>query len=405
MIKTPELLAPAGSLKMLQTAFDFGADAVYLGAPRYSLRVRNNEFHKIDALKKAVEIARENNKKIYILSNIFAHNAKIKTFLKDIEPIVDLKPDALIVSDPGIIDLIQNNFNEIPLHLSVQTNTMNYSAVRFWAKNGISRIILSRELSLNEIAEIRQECPNIELEVFIHGALCIAYSGRCLMSGYFNHRDANQGTCTNACRWEYEVKEKNKDNNEWMALEEDEHGSYLFNSKDLCGLKHLEKLIKIGIDSFKIEGRTKSAYYVARTVQVYKTAIDLILKGEKITKDLFDDLNLLANRGYTDGFFDRHSVDEYQNYERGFSYSEKSQYVGDAILFDENKKLMKIRVKNHFEVGDKIECLHPQGNIIKTIDFIQNEQGEPIQTAPGNGYEVYLKLPAYLIGAFLVKIK
>ena len=403
MLKKPELLAPAGSLQMLHTAFDFGADAVYLGAPRYSLRVRNNEFHKIEALKKAVEIAKKQNKKIYILSNIFAHNTKIKTFLKDIKPIVDLKPDALIVSDPGIIDLIQNNFENIPLHLSVQTNTMNYSSVRFWAKNGISRIILSRELSINEIAEIREHCPDIELEVFIHGALCIAYSGRCLMSGYFNHRDANQGTCTNACRWEYVVKEKNK--NEWMALEEDEHGSYLFNSKDLCGLKHLEKLIKIGIHSFKIEGRTKSAYYVARTVQVYKTAMDLILKGEKINKDLFESLNLLANRGYTDGFFDRHSVEEYQNYERGFSYSDKSQYVADAFYFDEEKQLMKIRVKNHFEVGDTIECLHPQGNIKKTIDFIQNEQGENIKTAPGNGYEVYLNLPKKLIGAFLVKIK
>ncbi len=403
MLKKPELLAPAGSLQMLHTAFDFGADAVYLGAPRYSLRVRNNEFHKIEALKKAVEIAKKQNKKIYILSNIFAHNTKIKTFLKDIKPIVDLKPDALIVSDPGIIDLIQNNFENIPLHLSVQTNTMNYSSVRFWAKNGISRIILSRELSINEIAEIREHCPDIELEVFIHGALCIAYSGRCLMSGYFNHRDANQGTCTNACRWEYVVKEKNK--NEWMALEEDEHGSYLFNSKDLCGLKHLEKLIKIGIHSFKIEGRTKSAYYVARTVQVYKTAMDLILKGEKINKDLFESLNLLANRGYTDGFFDRHSVEEYQNYERGFSYSDKSQYVADAFYFDEEKQLMKIRVKNHFEVGDTIECLHPQGNIKKNIDFIQNEQGENIKIAPGNGYEVYLNLPKKLIGAFLVKIK
>lgn len=403
MLKKPELLAPAGSLQMLHTAFDFGADAVYLGAPRYSLRVRNNEFHKIEALKKAVEIAKKQNKKIYILSNIFAHNTKIKTFLKDIKPIVDLKPDALIVSDPGIIDLIQNNFENIPLHLSVQTNTMNYSSVRFWAKNGISRIILSRELSINEIAEIREHCPDIELEVFIHGALCIAYSGRCLMSGYFNHRDANQGTCTNACRWEYVVKEKNK--NEWMALEEDEHGSYLFNSKDLCGLKHLKKLIKIGIHSFKIEGRTKSAYYVARTVQVYKTAMDLILKGEKINKDLFESLNLLANRGYTDGFFDRHSVEEYQNYERGFSYSDKSQYVADAFYFDEEKQLMKIRVKNHFEVGNTIECLHPQGNIKKTIDFIQNEQGENIKTAPGNGYEVYLNLPKKLIGAFLVKIK
>lgn len=400
----PELLAPAGSIKMLQTAFDFGADAVYLGAPRYSLRVRNNEFHRLELLKQAVNIAKKNNKKIYILSNIFAHNAKIKTFLKDIKQIVELKPDALIVSDPGIIDLIQDSFTDIPLHLSVQTNTMNYAAVRFWQKHGITRIILSRELSLKEILEIRQQCPEIELEVFIHGALCIAYSGRCLMSGYFNHRDANQGSCTNACRWEYEIKEKNK-KDEWMALEEDENGSYLFNSKDLCALKHLENLIQIGVNSFKIEGRTKSPYYVARTVQVYRKAIDLILKGEKITQDLFNSLNLLANRGYTDGFFERHSVEEYQNYERGFSYSEKSQYIADAVQFDSQRDLMRVRVKNHFELGDKIECLHPNGNITAIIQLIQNEAGECILTAPGNGYEVWLDLPSHLTGAFLVKIK
>ena len=394
---------------MLQTAFDFGANAVYLGAPRYSLRVRNNEFHRLELLKKAVEMARQQDKKVYILSNIFAHNAKIKTFLKDIKEIINLKPDALIVSDPGIICLIQENFENINLHLSVQANTMNKAAVKFWQKNGISRIILSRELSLNEVAEIREYCPDIELEVFIHGALCIAYSGRCLMSGYFNHRDANQGTCTNACRWEYQVaqeiyvEEKNRPN-EWMKFEEDEHGSYLFNSKDLCALKHIEKLINIGVDSFKIEGRTKSAYYVARTVQVYRKAIDLILKGEKLSDDLFYSLNNLANRGYTDGFFDRHSINEYQNYEVGYSYSNKSQYVADALYFDNEKNLMHILVKNHFEVGDKIECIHPNGNMIKTIDFIQNANGENITKAKGNGYHVFLDLNKNLEGAFLAKL-
>ncbi len=401
----PELLAPAGSLRMLQTAFDFGSDAIYLGAPRYSLRVRNNEFHKIENINNAIQQAHALNKKIYILTNIFAHHSKIKTFIKDIQNIVDLKPDAFIVSDPGIIELFQTHFENVPLHLSVQANTVNSSAIQFWKKNGISRVILSRELSLNEIEIIRNDCPDIELEVFIHGALCIAYSGRCLISGYFNHRDANQGTCTNACRWEYKMyaEEKNRPN-ELMPFEEDENGSYLFNSKDLCALKHIENLMKIGVDSFKIEGRTKSAYYVARVVQVYQKAIDLILKGEKITDDLYYSLNLLSNRGYTDGFFARHSIQDYQNYERGYSLSHQAQYIGDVLEYDENKKLMHILVKNHFEVGDKIECIHPNGNIIKTIDFIQNEQGDYINVAPGNGYHVWLNLERNLSGSFLAKI-
>ena len=205
MRKAPELLAPAGSLDMMRTAFDFGADAIYAGQPRYSLRVRNNEFGTLEKLGEGIAEAHARGKQFFVVSNIFPHNAKLATYLDDMAPVVALKPDALIMSDPGLIDMVRETWPEQAVHLSVQSNTVNWAAVRFWKKLGLTRIILSRELSLDEVAEIRQQCPDIELEVFVHGALCIAYSGRCLLSGYFNHRDPNQGTCTNSCRWDYKV--------------------------------------------------------------------------------------------------------------------------------------------------------------------------------------------------------
>ncbi|HNN45602.1 MAG TPA: U32 family peptidase, partial [Azospira sp.] len=201
-MKSPELLAPAGSLAMLRTAFAFGADAVYAGQPRYSLRARNNEFGDMETFAGAVAEAHAGGKKLYVVSNIFPHNAKVKTYLDDMAPVIAMQPDALIMADPGLIMMIRERWPEMPVHLSVQSNTVNWAAVKFWQTMGLSRVILSRELSLEEIEEIRQQCPDMELEVFVHGALCIAYSGRCLLSGYFNHRDPNQGTCTNSCRWD-----------------------------------------------------------------------------------------------------------------------------------------------------------------------------------------------------------
>ena len=206
-LKTPELLAPAGSLAMLDTAFGFGATAIYAGQPRYSLRVRNNDFGDLPVLADGIQRARAQGKRFYVVANIFPHGAKIKTFLKDIAPVIALQPDALIMSDPGLILMVRENWPDMPIHLSVQANTVNAAAVRFWKMAGVSRVILSRELSLDEIASVRQDCPDMELEVFIHGALCIAYSGRCLLSGYFNHRDPNQGSCTNSCRWDFKTHE------------------------------------------------------------------------------------------------------------------------------------------------------------------------------------------------------
>jgi len=407
---------------MMRTAFSFGADAVYAGQPRYSLRVRNNEFGNLETLGGAIGEAHAGGKLFYVVSNVLPHNAKVRSYLADMVPVIALKPDALIMADPGLIDLVRETWPDMPVHLSVQANTVNFAAVRFWKKLGISRIILSRELSLDEVAEIRQECPDIELEVFVHGALCVAYSGRCLLSGYFNHRDPNQGTCTNSCRWDYKVKageenaggdvhssakvwllEEKERPGELMPIEEDEHGTYIMNSKDLRAIEHVQRLIEIGVDSLKIEGRTKSPYYVARTAQVYRRAIDDAVAGRAFDPALLGELEGLANRGYTDGFYQRHHEHEMQNYLRGHSESGRSLYVGDVIGWDAARGLAQIDVKNRFSVGDRIEVIHPSGNFEVALERMESGDGAPLSVAPGNGHRVWIPLPTELPGAMLAR--
>ena len=419
---SPELLAPAGSLAMMRNAFAFGADAVYAGQPRYSLRVRNNEFGSLDKLGQAIAEAHGDGKLFYLVSNVLPHNAKVRTYLADMEPVVALRPDALIMADPGLIDLVRERWPEMPIHLSVQANTVNFAAVRFWRKLGVSRIILSRELSLDEVAEIRQECPETELEVFVHGALCIAYSGRCLLSGYFNRRDSNQGTCTNSCRWDYKVKAAEEDAGgdthpahkvwlleeqerpgELMPIEEDEHGTYIMNSKDLRALEHVQRLVEIGVNSLKIEGRTKSPYYVARTAQVYRRAIDDAVAGRPLDPRLLGELDGLANRGYTDGFYQRHHDSDMQNYLRGHSESGRSLYVGDVIGWDAQRGLAEVDVKNRFAVGDRLEVIHPSGNFELTLERMVSHDATSMSVAPGNGHRVWIPLPKELPGAMLAR--
>lgn len=409
----PELLSPAGSLAMMRRAFAFGADAVYAGQPRYSLRVRNNEFGDIGRLGQAINEAHAVGKAFYLVSNAVPHNAKVRTYLADMEAIIALAPDALIMADPGLIDMARERWPHMPIHLSVQANTVNFAAVRFWQKLGLRRIILSRELSLPEIAEIRQHCPDIELEVFIHGALCIAYSGRCLLSGYFNRRDANQGACTNACRWNYTLNaaaadaagdlwllEESERPGEMMPIEEDAHGTYILNSRDLRAVEHVRRLVEIGIDSLKIEGRTKSPYYAARTAQTYRRAIDDAVAGHPFDPRLLDDLESLANRGYTDGFYrPRRDADLaeqawLQNYQRGSSESKRSRYVGDVTGWSEARQLAEVEVKNRFAVGDRLELIHPAGNVALRLERMENADGQPIPAAPGDGHRVWIPLPA-----------
>ena len=410
----PELLSPAGSLKHMHYAYAYGADAVYAGQPRYSLRVRNNSFD-FDTLKKGIIEAHKSDKKFFVASNIIPHNSKIKTYMKDIEPIIELNPDALIMADPGLIMMVKEKFPDQVIHLSVQANTINYATVKFWKSSGISRIILSRELSLDEIKEIRQECQDIELEVFVHGALCIAYSGRCLLSGYFNHRDPNQGSCTNSCRWKYDVTEaketiegdikaieiKNETDKvvlleeegrpgELMPAYEDEHGTYIMNSKDLRAIEHVHTLTTMGIDSLKIEGRTKSHYYAARTAQVYSQAIDDAVAGREFNPDAFGVLENLANRGYTDGFYRRHQPEELQTYFDNYSRSNKQQVVGEIL--DYKNGMAFIEAKNKFSVGDSIEVILPSGCFNTTVESITTEHKEDIEVAKGSGYRVWIPM-------------
>jgi putative protease len=421
MPRFPELLSPAGTLKNMRYAFAYGADAVYAGQPRYSLRVRNNEFDHAN-LALGISEAHAQGKQFYVVVNIAPHNAKLKTFLKDLAPVIEMQPDALIMSDPGLIMLVRQHFPQMPIHLSVQANAVNWASVEFWRQQGLTRVILSRELALEEIEEIRSQVPGMELEVFVHGALCMAYSGRCLLSGYINRRDPNQGTCTNACRWKYDatpatenetgdivriveptlgqgaptdqvflLEESNRPG-EQMAAFEDEHGTYIMNSKDLRAVQHVPRLVAMGVHSLKIEGRTKSHFYVARTAQVYRRAIDDALAGRPFDPNLMLDLESLANRGYTEGFLRRHVHDEYQNYQYGSSRSERQQFVGE-LTGERRGELAEVLVKNRFEVGDSVELMTPQGNLHFTLEQLQNQRGERIQLAPGDGHRVYLPVP------------
>ena len=434
----PELLSPAGTLKNMRYAFAYGADAVYAGQPRYSLRVRNNEFDHAN-LALGINEAHAQGKKFYVVVNIAPHNAKLKTFIKDLEPVVAMHPDALIMSDPGLIMLVREHFPHMNIHLSVQANAVNWASVKFWHEQGLTRAILSRELSLDEIEQIRHEVPEMELEVFVHGALCMAYSGRCLLSGYINKRDPNQGSCTNACRWEYKTHDAKENElgdivhkyepiaavqqadpalmqqaepilgvgaptkevflleesgrpGEYMSVSEDEHGTYIMNSKDLRAVQHVERMVQMGLHSLKIEGRTKSHYYVARTAQVYRKAIDDAVAGRPFDKSLMDTLESLAHRGYTEGFLRRHVHDEYQNYEYGYSISERQQFVGEMTGVRRGD-LAEVIVRNRFAVGDSIEVMTPQGNLTFELTHIEDQKGKSRTDAPGDGHVLFIPIP------------
>ncbi|PVZ88716.1 U32 family peptidase [Serratia sp. S1B] len=433
-----ELLSPAGSLKNMRYAFAYGADAVYAGQPRYSLRVRNNAFDH-DNLQIGINEAHALGKKFYVVVNIQPHNSKLKNFIRDLELVVAMQPDALIMSDPGLIMMVREHFPHMPIHLSVQANAINWATVKFWKDYGLTRVILSRELSIDEIEEIQQHVPEIELEVFVHGALCMAYSGRCLLSGYMNKRDANQGACTNACRWEYKIHETQEDatgdvipvtqveekkaccsnandqhqfaepvliqrNDEDMfAAEEDEHGTYFMNSKDLRAVQHVDRLTHMGIASLKIEGRTKSYFYCARTAQIYRKAIDDALAGRPFDPSLMTQLEGLANRGYTEGFLRRHVHSEYQNYEDGSSHFDYQQFCGEVL--ERNGDYIRIEVKNRFLVGDSLELMTPKGNITFTLTEMRDLKGNQIDNAKGSGHIVEIPLDASIDVEFALLVR
>ena len=437
-----ELLSPAGSLKNMRYAFAYGADAVYAGQPRYSLRVRNNEFDH-DNLAIGIQEAHDLGKKFYVVVNIQPHNSKLKNFIRDLAPVVAMQPDALIMSDPGLIMMVREHFPQMDVHLSVQANAVNWATVKFWKNMGLTRVILSRELSIDEIEEIKNQVPDMEIEVFVHGALCMAYSGRCMLSGYMNKRDANQGACTNACRWEYKVLDAEEDatgdvipvqniesnccskdademhmqqqhqfdqpvllqrNDEDMfAAEEDEHGTYFMNSKDLRAVQHVDRLTKAGVHSLKIEGRTKSYFYCARTAQIYRKAIDDALAGKSFDPALMTQLEGLANRGYTEGFLRRHVHSEYQNYEHGSSNFDHQIFCGEVI--ERQGDYIKIDVKNRFVIGDSLELMTTSGNITFTLTEIKDKKGNLIEDAKGSGHIVEIPVPADVDMSFALLIR
>ncbi|MDH3977348.1 MAG: tRNA 5-hydroxyuridine modification protein YegQ [Gammaproteobacteria bacterium] len=409
-----ELLSPAGRRKSMRYAFAYGADAVYIGQPRYSLRVRENEFSREEKIAEAIAEAHDIGKKVYIASNVSPHNNKVKTYLRDMKPVIEMNPDALIMADPGLIMMVREQWPDMPIHLSVQANAVNYATVKFWQQIGLTRIILSRELSLDEIDEIKQACPEMELEVFVHGALCIAYSGRCLLSGYMTHRDPNQGACTNSCRWKYDtveaeqtlegninpiaaeppkvssdqvfLLEEKERPGELMPAFEDEHGTYIMNSKDLRAVQHVGRLVKMGVDSLKIEGRTKSHFYAARTAQVYRRAIDDAEAGREFDMKMLEELESLANRGYTEGFYRRHLPNEMQAYEDNRSAHLQQQFVGE--LFENDSGDILVDVKNRFSIGDQMELMTPTGNHSFTLNGLYDAKGNAVEVAPGSGHVV-----------------
>ncbi len=401
-MKIPELLLPAGNLEKLRLAYLYGADAAYCGVPRYSLRARENEF-TLEKLKEGVELARKMEKKIYFTVNAIPRNSKLGSFPKYLDEMASLKPDAFIMADHGLIDITRERHPEIPIHISVQTNTMNYASVKFWQKVGATRVILSREVSIAEVAEIKQKVPNMELEVFVHGAICIAHSGRCFMSNYFKQRDANQGSCNNACRDFYHIQVKNpRQHNEWMEIIEDpEEGTYLMNSKDLRAIEYLDEIVKTGVDSIKVEGRTKGEYYVAMVARAYRYALNDLALGKSFDKNLLNDLDKVASRKYFSGFLTRgleHKVlqeeQNFQNYEEGTSGFSTHRNLGRVLDFDPSSHLASIDIKNKVSQGDTIEVFDYLERSSKTFEVTELYwKGEKRETLSGGVGTVQIYVP------------
>lgn len=407
---------PAGNLEKLKYAFAYGADAVYAGAPQFSLRARENGF-KDETVFEGAEYARSLGKKFYLTLNILGHNRKIRPFMNKIDQMMEAKPDALIMADPGLIHMVKEKYPDAEIHLSVQANVMNWAAVKFWHSVGVSRIILSREVSIEEIKEIKNQVPEMELEAFVHGAICIAHSGRCLLSNYFNNRDANQGMCTNACRWPYKVYakkefvdddltndyeifgdfylEEKERPGELMRIDEDEYGTYIMNARDLMAIEHLKEMYEAGVESFKVEGRTKSIYYLSLTTRAYRQAIDDMVAGRDLNPQLIADLNKLHNRGYTPGFLVQRNAKNLQRYEEGRSDIYTQEFGGVIKDFQDDKILFSPR--NRIRTGDTLEIITPKDNFHIEVNEMLDQTGEKVEAIHGGtARDVWIPIPQKL---------
>ena len=383
-MRVPELLIPASSLEVLKTAVIFGADAVYIGGEAFGLRAKAKNFSMED-MKEGIQFAHEHGVRVYVTANILAHNGDLPGVEAYFQELKAIGPDALIISDPGVFTIAKRICPEIEIHISTQANNTNYATYRFWHELGAKRVVSARELSMKEIKEIRANIPDeLEIETFVHGAMCISYSGRCLLSNYCTGRDANQGACTHPCRWKYAVMEESRPG-EYLPVYENERGTYIFNSKDLCMIGHIPDLIDAGIDSFKIEGRMKTALYVATVARTYRKAIDDYLKDpalyEKNMPWYLDQISNCTYRQFTTGFFYGKPDSEAQIYDSN-TYVKEYTYLG--IVGGTNEEgLYRIEQRNKFSVGETIEVMKPNGeNLEAKVLRIVNEEGEEQESAP-----------------------
>ena len=392
--KAPELLVPASCLEVLKVAVIYGADAVYIGGEAYGLRAKAKNFSMAD-MAEGIRFAHEHGVRVYVTANILAHNEDLEGVRAYFRELRELGPDGLIIADPGVFSIAEEICPEIPRHISTQANNTNYETCRFWHRLGASRIVTTRELSLREIREIRENIPaDMELETFVHGAMCISYSGRCLLSNYFTGRDANRGACTHPCRWKYAVVEETRPG-EYMPVFENERGTFLFNSKDLCMIGHIPDLLDTGVDSLKIEGRMKTALYVAAVARTYRRAIDDCMKDralyEKNMDWYLDQISDCTYRQFTTGFFYGKPSEEEQIYENS-TYVKEYTYLGVISGWNE-KGYCRIEQKNKFSVGDEIEVMKPDGRDLKvTVRAMYDAEGNAVESAPHPRQELYLDL-------------
>ena len=388
-----ELLVPAGSLEVLKVAVIYGADAVYIGGEMFSLREKAQNFSK-EEMAEGIAFAHAHGVKVYVTANIFAHNEDLKEAKGYFKELEELKPDAVLISDPGLFLLAKENCPSVQIHISTQANNTNYEIFRFWKSLGATRVVTARELSLKEIKEIRENIPDdMEIESFIHGAMCISYSGRCLLSNYFTGRDANHGACTHPCRWKYSVVEEKRPG-EYLPVYENERGTYIFNSKDLCMIEHLPDMIDAGIDSFKIEGRMKTALYVATVARTYRKAIDDYLKDPKLYEKnmpwYLDQISDCTYRQFTTGFFYGKPNYETQIYDNN-TYVVGYTYLGTVLKYENGYGYFQ--QKNKFSVGETIEVMKPNGdNILVEVKSIKNEEGEDMESCPHSKQMLYVDL-------------
>lgn len=442
-MKKLELLFPAGNLEKLKYAIAYGADAVYAWVPMFSLRARENQF-TWESLAEGVEYCHARGKKIYFTANIYAHNMKIWPFMKAFEKMEALKPDAYIMSDPGLINLVRKNFPTAEIHLSVQANNTNWAQVEFWRDIGVKRIILSRELSLKEVKEIHEMVPDVELEFFVHGAICMAYSGRCLLSNYFSHRDPNQWTCSHSCRWEYKVFKKDASPEELydstgrpedyeeltgefyleekerpgelLPIDEDEYGTYIMNSRDICLLSYMKELADAGVVSFKVEGRSKTVNYVAWVGRAYRPALDAVEKNmEYDAMELSKEVFAISNRGYTPGFLVGNPGEKAIYFEKNKELHEEEMagiVTNSSNAIPKNLealynvgKLARIIVKNRIDVGDCLRMISPSQSIDFTLEKIYSLAWEEVRSAHGGHVDIYITVPEKPMEYALIRTK